>query len=234
MTLSILPFITLILSLTFLPPINNSSNTDKVTFNETESIVVFNNLESYSDKPDFVVFDKAWQGYTELKKQLRVGNKNILTIIDFSVSSKEKRMWVIDLEKEKILYHILVAHGKNTGEEFAQNFSNTPNTKMSSLGFFITGNTYYGKHGLSLYLDGMEKEFNDNARTRNIVIHGAEYVSSAYIKKYGRLGRSFGCPAISINKYKEVIHLLANKTCLFIYFPETNYLKHSTLLNLDA
>lgn len=228
MTLSFVPFLTLILSVIFSPSVNDFAYT------ETDSMVVFNKLEPHSDKPKFEVFDKAWLGYNKLKKQQLLGNTNILTIIDYSASSKEKRMWVIDLAKQKILYHILVAHGKNTGGEFAENFSNTPNTKMSSIGFYVTGNTYFGKHGLSLYLDGMEKGFNDNARTRHIVMHGADYVSNDFIKHYGRLGRSFGCPAISISKYQEVIRELANKTCLFIYFPETNYIKHSTFLNLDV
>lgn len=197
---------------------------------ENSTLILFNSLETDSQKPKFEVFEKGMIGYSKLKGMGLLGGKNLLTIIDFSLSSNKKRMWVIDLKKKKILHHLLVSHGRNTGNEFATNFSNVLQSKKSSLGFYVTGKTYYGKHGLSLYLDGMEEGINDNARERSIVMHGAKYVNKNFIKKYGRLGRSYGCPAISMSKHKEVINLLKNKSCLFIYYPEAKYFKNSKLI----
>jgi hypothetical protein len=175
------------------------------------------------------IFTLAMRGYEKLQKSgIR---KDILSIIDFSIPSTEKRLWVIDVENRKVLFHELVAHGRNTGDNVADKFSNIPNSNMSSLGFYLTGETYTGRHGLSLYLDGMDSEFNNNARARAIVIHGADYVSEDFIRTNGRLGRSFGCPALSTESYKTIIETICNGSCLFIYFPDEEYLKKSTVLN---
>jgi hypothetical protein len=185
--------------------------------------------DSLADLPSPKVFTLALNGYEKLKKTGL--KKNLLSIIDFSLPSTEKRLWVIDVENKKILFHELVAHGRNTGDNIAAKFSNIPNSNMSSLGFYLTGETYTGKHGLSLYLDGMDTEFNNNARSRAIVIHGADYVSEDFISKYGRLGRSFGCPALSTGSYKAIIDIISDGSCLFIYYPDEEYLKKSTVLN---
>lgn len=214
-------FVIVVLSLSF----------TNVEFAKDNVNVIYNKLDSKTEKPNYEVFKKAVQGYIKLNKKDLLGKRNLLTIIDFSISSNKKRLWVLDLDNEKIIYHTLVAHGKNSGEEFAQQFSNVAESYKSSLGFYVTGKTYYGKHGLSLYLDGVETGFNDNARDRTIVIHGADYVSNDFIKKYGRLGRSFGCPALSMEESQEVINLVANKTCLFIYSPNKEYLSQSKLVN---
>ena len=145
-----------------------------------------------------------------------VKNKNIITIIDYTKSANEKRMFVIDLKKEKVLFSTYVAHGKNSGGEFAQNFSNTVNSKKSSIGFFKTSKPYRGIHGYSLRIDGLEKGINDNAYKRNIVIHGATYVNEKYIQRNGRLGRSWGCPAIPFNLTKDVINTIKNGTLIYI------------------
>ena len=192
---------------------------------------LFDSIASSFPKPKFEVFEKALFGYSELEKNARLGDKNLLTIIDFTISSKKRRLWIINLQKKVILEHSLVAHGKNTVEEFAQYFSNEPKSNKSSLGFFVTGETYNGKHGLSLYLHGVEEGFNENAFDRNIVMHGAHYVSFNFVDKYGRLGRSFGCPALPMTKHKRIIPLIADKTCLFIYFPQESYLEKSKLIN---
>ncbi|MEM1135865.1 MAG: murein L,D-transpeptidase catalytic domain family protein [Bacteroidota bacterium] len=170
--------------------------------------------------PNPKVFEKALNGFVRMQEQgILAEEKDILSIIDFSLSSCKKRLWVINLQTGEILYHSLVAHGKNTGSEYATTFSNLPSSFQSSLGFYLTGDTYQGKHGLSLYLHGQEKGINDKAKERAIVIHGADYVSKSFIEKYGRLGRSLGCPALPMNLHKNIINTIASKTCLFIFHP---------------
>jgi len=134
---------------------------------------------------------------------------------------------VIDLERKVLLYKCYVAHGKNTGDNYANSFSNQSGSSESSLGFFITAETYFGKNGYSLSLDGIETGINDNARKRSIVIHGADYVSIEFINKYGRLGRSWGCPALPVGLSKEIIDCIANGSCLFIYGNDDEYLRKS-------
>lgn len=180
--------------------------------------------EAGLEKPPYDLFLRGAKGFFELKTSNKLSEKNILTLIDFRRSANEKRLWVIDLKTNRVLYHSLVAHGRNSGEVFATKFSNIPNSNQSSLGFYVTGTTYIGKHGVSLKLHGMEHGINDKAEARAIVMHGADYVSDSYINKVGRLGRSFGCPAVPMDSYKEIIGQLANRTCLFIYYPDQDYL----------
>jgi hypothetical protein len=175
----------------------------------------------------FDVFNTAIMGLNRIKGPIR---KNIITIIDFSKPSTENRFFVIDIESKHVLYNCLVAHGKNSGENFAESFSNVPESLMSSPGFFITAETYTGKHGYSLRVDGLEKGINDNARVREIVIHGADYVSDDYIKKYGRLGRSWGCPALPAALSNKIIDKIKEGTCLFVYSTDKNYNKNTEFL----
>ena len=180
---------------------------------------IYNNLITNNfELPNKDSFTKAFEGYFELKEQ-GFFEKEILTIIDYSLSSNENRLWVIDLKNNTILFQSLVAHGRNSGEEYAHIFSNTPESYKSSLGFFETGETYFGKHGYSLRLDGLEKAQNSNARDRAIVVHGADYVSEEFINQNGRLGRSLGCFALPQDLKKEVIDLIKDKSCLFAYYP---------------
>jgi len=141
---------------------------------------------------------------------------NILTIIDYSKPSTSKRFFVIDLENQKVLFQSYVAHGQNSGENYATEFSNQNESHKSSLGFYKTKNTYYGKHGYSLKLEGLEKGKNDLAEKRAIVIHGADYVSEEFIKENGRLGRSHGCPALPQELSKVIINELKDGSCLYI------------------
>ena len=171
--------------------------------------------------PRIESFKKAINGFYQLKEQGLV-KKDILTIVDFSLSSNTKRLWVIDLDTQTILFNSLVAHGKNTGQEFATSFSNVNESNKSSLGFYATGEIYTGKHGMSLRLDGLEKGLNDNARSRSVVMHGADYVSESFIKNHNRLGRSQGCPAIPVEMTKKIISTIKDKSCLFIYHPSVN------------
>lgn len=171
--------------------------------------------------PNLESFTLALEGFAILKDKGLI-QKNILTLVDFSMSSNTKRLWVIDLDTNTILYNSLVAHGKNTGEEYANSFSNLKNSFKSSLGFYSTGETYKGKHGISLKLDGLEKGINDKARERGVVIHAANYVSETFIKNNKRLGRSEGCPALPVELSKDIINTIKNKSCLFIYHPSEN------------
>lgn len=178
------------------------------------------------------VFQLAIKGYRKLETIGKLQNADILTIVDFSQSSKNKRLYVIDLKNKKILFNTYVAHGRNTGDEYAKYFSNKAGSCKSSLGFYITKNHILGKNvGLSLIIEGVEKGFNDNALKREIIMHGAAYATERFIKKTGRLGRSFGCPSLPPDLIKPVIKIIEQGTCLFIYHPDDYYIRHSSLLN---
>ncbi len=191
----------------------------------------YDSLKSLNEKPSYELFSSGLKGYSKLNSEGHISKQRYLSLIDFTLSANERRLWVIDLKTMSVVHNSLVSHGKKSGNEFALKFSNKVNSNMSSLGFYITGNTYYGKHGYSLYLDGMENGFNDKARERAIVIHSANYATWAFIKKYGRLGRSFGCPALPPKKGKDIINTMKEGSCLFIYFPSERYLKESKYFN---
>jgi len=176
------------------------------------------------------VFELAFTGYSKLQAQNQFSHPNILTIIDYSKSSREKRLFVIDIHSKKLIFNELVAHGMNTGADYARYFSNNCNSNQSSLGFFVTGESYLGKNGYSLKLLGLEKGFNSKALERGVVMHGANYVSDNYIKQNGRLGRSFGCTAVSREVNYNLIETIKGGTCLFIYYPDKNYLSKSEIL----
>jgi hypothetical protein len=213
-------------------PVSTSSNGSeaKAALFESHIHSLYRTILFKTTKPSFDVFRKSYVGYLNLKAAGKLSDKNILTIIDFRISSTKNRFWSIDLNKKRVLYESLVAHGRNTGDEYAKTFSNEIESNMSSFGFYVTGDTYIGKHGLSLYLDGADEGFNCNARTRAVVMHSAEYVNQAFINQTGRLGRSLGCPAIPVKNHKEVISTLMDRTCLFIYYPNADYEKKSKFL----
>ena len=171
----------------------------------------------------FPVFEKAVTGFYNLKKSGQLSNKSILTIADFDQSSTKKRLYIIDLAKKEVLLNTWVAHGQNSGSDETNSFSNKNNSFESSLGFYITGEVYRGVHGRSLKLDGMDLGFNDNARSRSIVVHGAAYVSEGTINALGRLGRSQGCPAVAPEVADRVINTIGDKTVLFINKSTSNY-----------
>lgn len=179
------------------------------------------------------VFKKALTGYFNLKDSGKLSEtKNILSIVDFTKSSRSKRLWIIDLAAQKLLFNTLVAHGQGSGNDLATNFSNLANSHQSSLGFYVTNEVYFGKHGMSLRLDGMDEGYNTNARNRDVVVHGAEYVSQSAINQLGRLGRSHGCPALPTELTKPIIETIKDKTVLFINGPESKY--SSAYLNRDG
>lgn len=209
----------------------NSVNTTETTLTDTQVIYKALEKENTVSMPSKEAFTLALKGFNNLKSMPGKVKKDILTVIDFSLPSTQKRLWVIDLSTNKVLFNDWVAHGKNSGNNLANAFSNVPNSYTSSIGFYLTAETYHGKHGLSLRLDGMDKGFNDNARRRAIVMHGADYVSGDFIKSYGRLGRSFGCPSVSMDIYKDVIGTISDGSLLFIYSPDKNFLEKSSVLN---
>lgn len=175
-------------------------------------------------KPSQAAWDMALKGYKQIIPKYNLNeNKPYLTVIDFTLPSTQKRLWLVDVSNNSILIHTYVAHGKNTGELVAELFSNKPSSYQSSLGFYITGGTYIGKNGYSLYLDGIEEGINDKARERAIVMHGAWYANASMIQKFGRLGRSYGCPSVPEEIHRELIDTISEKTVLFIYHSNPSY-----------
>lgn len=172
----------------------------------------------------------AYKGFQKLEEKGVVQNSDVLTVIDFSQPSDKKRMYIIDVKNFKVLLNTYVAHGKNSGLEYAKRFSNRHESLQSSLGFYVTKNTYFGKHGLSLRLSGQDKGFNDNAESRAVVVHGAQYIGDNRLNS-AYMGRSFGCPAVPQKLANKVINTIKNGTTLFIYHPSQQYLHGSTLLN---
>jgi len=178
------------------------------------------------------VFDLAIKGLRKLIAEGKLTNANLVTIADYSQSSNKKRLYVIDLRNKKLLFNTYVAHGRNTGEEYAKSFSNEIGSLKSSLGFYITENPIVGSHtGFALLIKGVEKGFNDHAIKREIIIHAADYATENFIKKHGRLGRSLGCPVLPPELNKPIIEKIKGGTCLFIYNPDNKYICSSSLLN---
>lgn len=176
-------------------------------------------------------FEYAWVGYSKLQRRGALHKSGILSICDFSQSSSQQRLYVIDVRNKRLIYHTFVAHGINSGKEYANSFSNRQDSYKSSMGFYITRRTYHGSNGLSLRIQGMDKGFNDHALRRNIVVHGASYVSTRVLRKYGVMGTTFGCPAIPDELSSQIIPVIKNGSCFFIFYPSGKYLAHSTVLN---
>ena len=174
-------------------------------------------------------FDFAKQGLQKLMNEGKLLNNSIISIIDFSLPSNQKRLFVLDLKHYKILFNTLVAHGRNSGREVATYFSNQNESYKSSPGFYMTKETYEGKNGYSLKLEGLERGINDNAFERGIVIHGADYVCNEYVNSQGYIGRSQGCPAVPVQVSRPIINTIKNGTCLFVYHP--SYISRSSVLN---
>ena len=176
-------------------------------------------------------FEYAWRGYHNMLKKGLIRKRSVLSICDFSQSSRTRRMYVIDVEHKKLLYRTYVAHGQNSGDEFATTFSNDPDSYKSSLGFYVTQRTYIGRNGLSLRLNGVDPGYNDMAFKRMIVLHGSTYVSDKYMQAYGTLGTSLGCPAIPSSVSGKIIRIVKDGSCLFIYHPTQQYLDGSAIIN---
>jgi hypothetical protein len=204
--------------------------TDQPAARHLSSLI--NSIEENSDI-DPKALQLALRGYFNLKRQGLIRREGILTLIDFDKPSDTKRLFIIDIDNGKVLQSALVAHGKGSGEVMATHFSNRPGSNESSLGFYLTENTYNGRNGYSLVLRGLEQGVNDLAESRSIVIHGAQYVSEEYIRRNGRLGRSQGCPAVSMDIYQEVIDLIKDGSCLFIYHQGQEFASGSDPLDTE-
>lgn len=183
-------------------------------------------LSQKAPKLDKNVLKLALNAYNKASSKGSV-KKPLLTVIDYSLPSSKQRMWVFDLRKEKLLYNTYVAHGTNSGMTTPHNFSNKSSSKQTSLGTYVTRDTYIGSKGLSLNLQGLEKGFNDNAYKRRVVIHGAWYVEPEFIKRSGRAGRSWGCPSIAQTLAKPVIDTIKGGSVVFAYYPDKYYLSHT-------
>lgn len=193
---------------------------------------LYNELNAAQYDLSFTAFRYAYIGYQTMKKQHRLNNKELFSIIDFTKDCNSKRFYTIDLEKMKIVYYTYVAHGKKSGERMATSFSDVVESNKSSIGFYITGNTYNGGNGYSLILHGDEKGYNSNLAKRSVVVHAADYANEDYIARNGRMGRSLGCPALPENIYKQVIETIKEKTMIFAYYNDAKYLKTSKYLNV--
>ena len=176
-------------------------------------------------------FEYALKGYYYMLEHHWLSKTNIISICDLSQSSRNKRLYVLDLEQKTVLVNTYVAHGRNSGLEYARSFSNNPSSHKTSLGFYVTQETYFGANGLSLKIRGMENGFNDRATGRNIVVHGSEYVGPDFLQMNGVSGRSYGCPAIPAAESPEIIDLIKEGSCLFIYHPTKRYIMRSKILN---
>lgn len=212
--------------------VNNSiSKTKATSINNGYVTALQEKLSKAGTKISDEILSLALMGFNKLNAQQQLSKDSILTIIDYTMSSKDKRLFVIDLKSQELMFKSVVAHGRNTGDEYAKVFSNQLNSHQSSLGFYITQKPYKGSNGYSLALEGVDEGFNDKAKQRAIVMHGADYASEQMIKIKGYLGRSFGCPSLPPQLNKKIIETIKDGNCLFAYYPDQKYLKTSKFLN---
>ncbi len=198
-------------------------------FND-KALAMYDQLKTEAHGLNHEAFAMAVKGYRELIKVGKVRNTKVLTIIDYTLSSLRRRLFVVDLQSGKVLYNTFVAHGMNSGKEYPRKFSNAPSSLESSLGFYVTMNEYEGKNSLTLRLKGVEKGINDNALSRGIVLHGAPYVSAGYGNAQGFMGRSQGCPAVPQKETAPIIKSIKNGSAVFVYYPSRQYLGKTRLL----
>jgi len=211
-------------------PVKTKSSAKAVAF-AAEASALYQQFDLQEAGLTKKAFEYALKGYYYLLDHHWLNKTNILSICDLSQSSRNKRLYVLDLEQKKVLVNTYVAHGRNSGKEFASSFSNNPSSHKSSLGFYITQGTYYGNNGLSLKIRGMERGFNDRAGGRNIVVHGSQYVGPDFLEMNQFCGRSYGCPAVPADEIEPIIDLIKEGSVLFIYHPTKKYISKSKILN---
>jgi hypothetical protein len=204
----------------------SNANIEQKVYTPTEQVEL-QKLSQSAPKLNKGVIKVALRAYKKAFAQGKVKNPR-LTVIDFSVPSNQRRMWIFDMQKDTLVFKTYVAHGRNSGTgTVPSKFSNNMLSKESSLGTYITEGTYIGHKGYSLNLKGLEKEFNSNAYDRRVVVHGAWYVEPSFIKESGRAGCSWGCPAIAASLAKSIINTIKNGSVLFAYYPDRYFLSHS-------
>ena len=213
-------------------PINKFTTTSSGTSSlEMESSMLYDEMSLGEMGLAKKAFAYAYRGYKNLVSRGLVSRQNILSVIDFSQSSRNKRLYIIDIANKSLLINTYVAHGRNSGKEFATSFSNSLSSLKSSLGFYLTRDTYFGEHGLSLRIDGLERGINNNAERRAVVVHGADYLGPNYLNDNPFSGRSWGCPAVPSELSGEIIDMIKDGTVMFIYHPSKQYLSRSRILN---
>ncbi|MFN3234314.1 MAG: murein L,D-transpeptidase catalytic domain family protein [Gammaproteobacteria bacterium] len=188
-------------------------------------------LEKIAPNLDINVLKLALKAYNHVDEK-GLNKKHILTVIDYRLPSSQKRLWVFDLDQNKLLFNTYVAHGKNSGNLYAKHFSNAHQSKETSIGTFVTGNVFQSGHdGAALQINGLDKGFNDQAASRGVIMHGASYVSESFLKHNGRMGRSWGCPAVSKKIIEPIINTIKGKSVMFSYYPDTKWLSSSQYLS---
>ncbi|HVT62526.1 MAG TPA: murein L,D-transpeptidase catalytic domain family protein, partial [Legionellaceae bacterium] len=210
----------------------------------TEDTLSYSNTETQNQRLGVWLYQQGFdinpqvldilQNILDYTQAHQIEHSGILTLIDYSIPANQKRLWVLDLDKQKVLFHTYVSHGLKTGTLQSHFFSNRFDSKASSIGVYLTDKPYYGRHGLSLKLNGLEYGFNDNAESRAIVMHGGWYVEENFIQKYGRAGRSWGCPAVPDQEIAPIINTIKDKGLLVVYYPSAEWFKKSRFLRHDA
>jgi hypothetical protein len=211
------------------PSLFSNSASAPVIKRMADSIYALISLGDYGLEKD--VFFTAFKGYQFLQNKGALKKTNLLTICDYSQSSNNKRLYVIDMLNSRLLFHTYVSHGRNSGNEFATSFSNHQNSNKSSLGFLVTEGSYNGKAGLSLRFNGVELGINDRVRSRSIVLHGSRFVNESIMNVRGTIGKSLGCPAVPYGIHKRIIDAIKGGSCFFINSPDQWYAQTSTIVN---
>ncbi len=214
----------------YVPSIN--SNIWQKFYNKSRSLALRHMLHKEAKNLNKNVINKVVTSL-HCAKKYHIEHRPVLTIIDYSLPSNQKRLWVFDLEKGKLLYHTYVGHGITSGALLTDHFSNRNNSKATSMGVYITDKAYAGREGMSMRLTGIDRKFNNNAENRYIVMHGGWYMDDNFIKKYGRSGRSWGCPALPLSMTKKIIDTIKDKTFLVMYYPSEQWFQESKFLNCD-
>lgn len=226
---TILTFLISTTPMKFAPPVAAINQSSEVANDLSLDGADTSKLQASAPKLNSEVLQLAVKAYNHANDNGKV-KKPILTVIDYSLPSSKARMWVFDVASDTLLYKTYVAHGKNSGNLYAKSFSNRPQSKASSLGTYVTKDTYIGSKGIALHLQGLEKKFNSNAYRRAVVMHGAWYVDKQFIKQNGRAGRSWGCPAVGKKLAKPIINTIKNGSVIFAYYPDSDYLSNSSYL----
>lgn len=200
-------------------------------YNSTPITLSSSTIYNLSERNDLdpSVLKLGLEAYAKLHAE-GYDQQQVLTIVDYSKPSTEPRLWVIDLKNQQVYFHTLVAHGQNSGWNVPTSFSDSPRSLESSIGVYLTGHTFFGKHGEALHLDGLDRGYNDTAAARAIEIHAADYVSEEFARLHGRLGRSWGCLAVNPAVAMPLINEIKNGTVLLAYYPDRGWLSHSVFL----